>query len=159
MASRTLSSSLLRAITARNHLPFLKIFSNFVHFCPNFQILCPFFNTFLPFFWKIACMPLLSRTDPGYQINCFIKCIKVQTKYFLPKRSYLLVKSQFWFVKTSYNRLHFMNCGYSWYYQRKSCFELLGIFYFVKDMETNYGSVFIIFSNDSIIFHSFQLGQ
>ena len=31
---RVFSSSLLCAIT-RNHLPFVKIFSNFVHFCPN----------------------------------------------------------------------------------------------------------------------------
>ena len=36
------------ATIARNHLPFFKKFSNFVHFCPNFQIFCPF----LPFFLK-----------------------------------------------------------------------------------------------------------
>ena len=39
---RAFSSSLLRAIAARNHLPFLKIFSNLVHFCANFQIFFPF---------------------------------------------------------------------------------------------------------------------
>ena len=33
---RTFSSSLLRAIIARNHLLFFKIISNFEHFCPNF---------------------------------------------------------------------------------------------------------------------------
>ena len=37
------SSSLVPSITACNHLPFFKMFSNFVHFCPNFQIFCPFF--------------------------------------------------------------------------------------------------------------------
>ena len=39
---KAFSSSLLPAIIARNHLPFLKIFSNFVHFCLYFQIFCPF---------------------------------------------------------------------------------------------------------------------
>ena len=43
---RAYCSSLLCAIIARIHLPFFKIFSNFVRFCPNFQICCPF----LPFF-------------------------------------------------------------------------------------------------------------
>ena len=58
---RSYSRSLTWAIIARNHLPFFKMFSNFVHFCPNFQIFC----LFLPFFWKIARMPLLSRISPG----------------------------------------------------------------------------------------------
>ena len=40
--TRAYSSSLLHAIIACNHLPFLKIFSNFVHFCPNFEIFSPF---------------------------------------------------------------------------------------------------------------------
>ena len=35
---RAFSSSLLRVIIARNNLPFFKIFSNFVYFCPIFQI-------------------------------------------------------------------------------------------------------------------------
>ena len=51
--NRAFSSSLLRAVIARNHLSFFKIFSNFVYFCQNFQICCPFFpffNMFLPFF-------------------------------------------------------------------------------------------------------------
>ena len=43
---RAYSSGLLRAIIACNHLPFFKIFSNFVHFCPNFQIFSPFFALF-----------------------------------------------------------------------------------------------------------------
>ena len=54
--SRAFSSSLLRAIIAFNHLPFFKIFSNFVNFCPNFQIFCPFlsfFNIFCPFSEKL----------------------------------------------------------------------------------------------------------
>ena len=45
--ARPFSSSLLRAIIARNHVPFFKIFSNFVHFGSNVQIFCPF----LPFFF------------------------------------------------------------------------------------------------------------
>ena len=55
---RAFSSSLLRAIVARNHLPFFKIFSNLVHFCPNFQIFCPFL-TFFPFFLENH-MPVLT---------------------------------------------------------------------------------------------------
>ena len=39
---RAYSGSLLRVIIAYNHLPFFKIFSNFVRFCANFQIFCPF---------------------------------------------------------------------------------------------------------------------
>ena len=42
------------------HLPFFKMLSNFVHFCPNFQIFCPFFPIFCPFSEKLH-MPLLSR--------------------------------------------------------------------------------------------------
>ena len=67
---RTFSSSLLRAIIARNHLLFFKIISNFEHFCPNFQIFCcflpflAFFCIFLPFFWKIERMPSLSVIAP-----------------------------------------------------------------------------------------------
>ena len=74
------SSSLLHAIIPRNHLPFFKIFSNFVHFCPNFQNFppfLPFLNIFLPFFalfLKNRTHALLSRIGPD--------CIKlpVQTK-------------------------------------------------------------------------------
>ena len=40
--SRVYSSSLLGAIIARNHLPFFKIFSNFIYFSTNFQVFCPF---------------------------------------------------------------------------------------------------------------------
>ena len=50
---RAFSSSLLRAIIARNHLLFFKIFLNFVYFCRNFQILyifLSFLNILLPFF-------------------------------------------------------------------------------------------------------------
>ena len=43
------SSSLLRAIIACNHLPFFKIFSNFVRFCPNLQKVYPFQNFFALF--------------------------------------------------------------------------------------------------------------
>ena len=62
---RAYSRSLLHAIIACYHLPVLKIFSNFGHFWPIFQIFCPF----LHIFWKIACMPLLSRIGPGRRIN------------------------------------------------------------------------------------------
>ena len=67
---RAYSSSLLHTIIAGNHLPFLKIYSNFSHFCPNFQIFCLFFNIFLPFFWKIAFIPLHSRISSGCLRAC-----------------------------------------------------------------------------------------
>ena len=54
---RAFSSSLLRAIVARNHLPFFKIFSNLVHFCPNFQIFCPFLTFFCLFSGKSHACP------------------------------------------------------------------------------------------------------
>ena len=44
--NRAFSSSLLNAVIARSHLPFFKIFLNFVYFCPNFQIFCHLFCTF-----------------------------------------------------------------------------------------------------------------
>ena len=56
--------SLLHLIIACIHLPFFKMFSKFVHFCPNFLIFCPFL-TFFDFFWKITPIPLLSRISPG----------------------------------------------------------------------------------------------
>ena len=50
-------SSILCTIIAHNYLPFFKIFSKSVYFCPNFQIILPsftpfkiFFALFLPFF-------------------------------------------------------------------------------------------------------------
>ena len=43
-------------------LPFFKIFSIFVHFCPNFQIFCPFLLFFKQFF---SIFPLLSRKGPA----------------------------------------------------------------------------------------------
>ena len=60
--SRTYSSTLLHAKIECNCLPVLKLFSNFVHFCPKFQSFCSilhYFNIFLLFFKKIVCMPLL----------------------------------------------------------------------------------------------------
>ena len=57
---KTYSNSLLRAIIVCNHLPFLKIFSNFV----QFSNILPFFNIALPFFWKIAPTPSLSKISP-----------------------------------------------------------------------------------------------
>ena len=51
---RAFSSSLLHVIITCNHLPFFKIFSNFVYICPNFQIFClsPPFFTFYALFLK-----------------------------------------------------------------------------------------------------------
>ena len=49
---RAISSSLLRTIVARSHLPFFKIFSNLVHFFPNFQIFWPFLTFFSSFFFE-----------------------------------------------------------------------------------------------------------
>ena len=69
---RAFSISLLHAIIAHNHLPFLKIFSNYAHFCPFFSNILSFFtlNFFLPFFWKIACISLLSRIGPDIVVSC-----------------------------------------------------------------------------------------
>ena len=56
--------SLLRKIIACNHVPFLKIFLNFVRFCPNFQKFCPFWTFLCPFAEKNAPLPLLSGIGP-----------------------------------------------------------------------------------------------
>ena len=82
---RAFPSSLLCVILASNYLPFFKIFSNFVHFCSNFQIFCPFltlFPPFLPFFWKITCMPLLSKIGPDLQILATESPLKIMENYF-----------------------------------------------------------------------------
>ena len=78
-AGQTIIQGLFSPFTAcGNQLTFFKIFSNFTHFCPNFQIFCPplLILTCLchccPFFWKIACMPLLSKIGPDHHgINLF----------------------------------------------------------------------------------------
>ena len=57
------SSCFMHAIVTCMRLPFLKIFSNCVHFSPNFQIISTFFWLFPPFFWKIACIPLIFIID------------------------------------------------------------------------------------------------
>ena len=68
---RVYYNCLVHVIIAHNHVPFFKIFSNFVHFCPNFPIFCPF----LHFFWKISRMPLLSRIDPAYcHMELYLRC-------------------------------------------------------------------------------------
>ena len=43
---------------------FQRIFK-FCTFLPKFSNILSFFTLFMPFFWKIACMPLLSRIGPG----------------------------------------------------------------------------------------------
>ena len=54
---RANSSCFMHAIVVCMGQSFFKIFSNFVYIFPNFQVFCPFFTLF----WKIACMPFLSR--------------------------------------------------------------------------------------------------
>ena len=70
------SSYLLRAIIARNKLPFWKILLNLVQFLQNLPKnwhILPFFIIFLPFLWTIAPMPSVPRMSPegsrvaGYQ--------------------------------------------------------------------------------------------
>ena len=72
----------MHAIVVHMRLPFFKIFSYFVGFCPNFQIFCPFLLFFLLCFWKIAHMPLLSRIGPG---NIGVKWIKMFKDVYLLK--------------------------------------------------------------------------
>ena len=68
---------LFRAFS-RAFLPFFKILSKFVYFCPNFQIFCPF----LPFFLKIACMPVLSRIGPVIIVLLFVTWQKIGSMRF-----------------------------------------------------------------------------
>ena len=56
---RPYSSYFMHAIAACMRLPFFKIFSNFVHFCPNFQIFCPFLLFFCPFSEKSHTSPYI----------------------------------------------------------------------------------------------------
>ena len=46
---RVYSSCFMHAIVEHMRLPFFKVFSNILNFCPNFQILCPFLSFFCPF--------------------------------------------------------------------------------------------------------------
>ena len=71
--TRTYSSCFMHGIVTCTRLPFFKIFSFFIHFCPNFQIFCPF----LPFFWIIARMPLLSNIDPGCPNAHYALCLRI----------------------------------------------------------------------------------
>ena len=63
MKIETGPSSLLCAIILCNHLPFFKVFSNFVHFCPNYQIFCPFLP-FFAFFLKNCTYALTFQNRP-----------------------------------------------------------------------------------------------
>ena len=76
---RAYSSCFMRAVVKCMRLPFSKIFSNFVHFCPNFQIFCPF----LPFLWKITHIPLLSRIGPAMTNN---RMMVIQIKFHISNR-------------------------------------------------------------------------
>ena len=51
----------IHAIVTYMRVPFFKIISDFVHFCPNFQILFPFFVIFV-----INSTHALSRIDPAF---------------------------------------------------------------------------------------------
>ena len=54
---RVYSSCLMHTIVARVRLPFFKIFSNFLHFCPSFQMICPFVPFLCPFLQKSHACP------------------------------------------------------------------------------------------------------
>ena len=78
--TRVYSCSLLQPITSCNHLPFIKIFSGFVHCYPNFQIFSPF-STFLCSFSEEShlCMPFLSRIGPAVLKSlCFWTLSKIR---------------------------------------------------------------------------------
>ena len=70
---RAYSSCFMHTIVARMmRLPFLKIFSNFVHFCPNFQIFCPFLPFFAPFLKnRMHILIFLNRRCTVSEINSF----------------------------------------------------------------------------------------
>ena len=57
--TKAYSGCFMHATLARMRLPFFKIFSNFVHFCPNFTIFCPFSEKshLCPFFLQQALIP------------------------------------------------------------------------------------------------------
>ena len=55
---RAYSICFMHVIVACMRLPFFKIFSNFVHFCPNFQMFWPFLPLFCPFSEKSHTCPL-----------------------------------------------------------------------------------------------------
>ena len=102
---RAYSSSLMCVIVACMGLPFFKIFSNFVHFCPNFQIFCPF----LPFFSKIASMPLLSRIIPAKwpifpKQYFFRKTNNTILMYLLASFIMLFFKKMIWALRVSYKQ-------------------------------------------------------
>ena len=56
------------------------LFQNIFKFCTflpklsKFFLFLTFFCPFLPFFWKIACMPLLSRIGPEYLQQLVLTC-------------------------------------------------------------------------------------
>ena len=62
---RAYSSGLLHVVITYHQLPFFKMFSNFVRFCPNFQIFFPFSTFPCPFSKESQSMPLLSRIGHG----------------------------------------------------------------------------------------------
>ena len=91
---RAYSSCFMHAIVAQMKLPFFKIFSIFVHFCPNFQIYGPL----LPFFWKITCMLFFSKIGPDGGLEKAIRKILLMKRWrkiiFLEKGSKKSKKSK-----------------------------------------------------------------
>ena len=116
-------------------LPFFKLFSNVVHFCPNLQIFYPF----LSFSWKIARMTLLSRIGPVRSCRSYDEVFRVwffETihKLFLSGRDFL------WKVYT---------------YWCKEIIEIFCFFYWVSNgiIISNYGkyvTTFLCFLGDMI---------
>ena len=75
LSSRAYSRSLLRAAINRLFSKYFQILHTFVQIFKYFAHLCPFLTCLChccPFFWKIACMPLLSKIGPDHHgINLF----------------------------------------------------------------------------------------
>ena len=67
--NRAFFSSLLHVIIACSHLPFFKIFSNFVRYCPNFQMFCPFLPFFNILFVFFALFSFFALSSDNTKIN------------------------------------------------------------------------------------------
>ena len=118
---RAFSSSLLRVISACNHLPFFKTSSNFEHFCPNFQIFfpfLPFFQHFFALFLKIIRMLVLPRIgpDPNFKEKIELKdwIKKMRLKYLKNGKKHV------YFQSYDYNVKHSSFCIFYWRQQKIS---------------------------------------
>ena len=64
------------------------LFQNIFKFCTfllKFPNVLPFLNIFLPFFWKITCMPLLSRTGPVVKFLIFCNSLVLKSMFHISK--------------------------------------------------------------------------